>query len=188
MSGLLDLDPQARDLLGPYLPLFCFVLEDITQMTDAALRAHSAATALGRVMLMAMRYGKSYEELIAAIARWKDVIREMVSAPGGHHAFNIIMGYAHEVTTRSPREVTGDVRAALAGAVEEDVLATAYEQLMVEGGSREVRKVLTCQLELRFGVLDETAKRWIATADLDLLERWSKRFATAATLDDVFGG
>jgi hypothetical protein len=41
---------------------------------------------------------------------------------------------------------------------------------------------------LRFGVLDETAKRWIATADLDLLERWSKRFATAATLDDVFGG
>jgi hypothetical protein len=41
-------------------------------------------------MLMAMRYGKSYEELIAAIARWKDVIREMVSAPGGHRAFNII--------------------------------------------------------------------------------------------------
>ena len=47
-------------------------------------------------------------------------------------------------------------------------------------------KTLSRLLVQRFGPLPESVRTRIATADIDLLDRWVDRLDTAAILDDVF--
>lgn len=48
-------------------------------------------------------------------------------------------------------------------------------------------RLLGHQLERRFGTLDDLLRRRLETASIEQLERWGERFATAASLGDVFG-
>jgi hypothetical protein len=41
-------------------------------------------------------------------------------------------------------------------------------------------------LTLRFGVLPQSARAQVESADADTLLRWSERVLTASTLDEVF--
>jgi hypothetical protein len=48
-------------------------------------------------------------------------------------------------------------------------------------------KALTKLLECRFGPLAEPIRARIASAGMDVLDRWIDRFEPATTLEDVFG-
>jgi len=54
-----------------------------------------------------------------------------------------------------------------------------------KGKREEARKLLSKQLELRFGALPNWAKQEIAAADLRTLERWSLRLLKAGSLREV---
>jgi hypothetical protein len=185
-SAMLDLDADALDVLRPHLPLFRFVLDDISKATDEALRSRAAATPFGRMMLVGLRYGRTDEGLFAATARWKDVVGQIRAQPGGEYAFNLFVRYAYLVGKRPPDEVIRELKAALRGAVEEDVVASSWDQLTEEVGAREARSLLLSQVEERFGAVDDTARARIEAANLGTLRHWVRRFARAATLADVF--
>jgi hypothetical protein len=188
LAALLDLDADALEVLRPHLPLFQFVLDDISKATDEALRARETATPFGRMMLVALRYGRTDEGLFAAAARWKDIVAQILAQPGGEYAFNLFVSYAQLVGKRPPAAVLHDLKTALRGAVEEDVVATTWDQLTEEVGAREARNLLLSQVEERFGPMDDTARARIEAADLATLRRWARRFARAATLAEVFEG
>jgi hypothetical protein len=188
LAALLDLDADALEVLRPHLPLFQFVLDDISKATDEDIRRRETATPFGRMMLVALRYGRTDEGLFAAAARWKDVVGQIRAQPGGEYAFNLFVRYVYLVGKRPPGEVIRDLKAALRGAVEEDVVATTWDQMMEEGGARETRKLLLRQVELRFGRTDERVRARIDAANLATLERWSERVITATTLAEVFDG
>lgn len=54
-----------------------------------------------------------------------------------------------------------------------------------KGKREEARRLLSKQLEYRFGELPDWAKQEIASADLRTLERWSLRLLKAKTLADI---
>ncbi|MBF0437051.1 MAG: DUF4351 domain-containing protein [Magnetococcales bacterium] len=55
-----------------------------------------------------------------------------------------------------------------------------------DGEKKEAAKILTRQLQRRFGTLPDWANEKIAKADLSSLEEWSLHIFDAQSLDDVF--
>ncbi|MBF0420104.1 MAG: DUF4351 domain-containing protein [Magnetococcales bacterium] len=65
-------------------------------------------------------------------------------------------------------------------------LGHRLEQMLQEGEQIGEAKILTRQLQRRFGILPEWVREKIAKANQPSLEEWSLRFVDAQTLDDVF--
>ncbi|MBN2491190.1 MAG: hypothetical protein JXQ29_10130, partial [Planctomycetes bacterium] len=67
-----------------------------------------------------------------------------------------------------------------------DVRRTIADELKEQGGIETARRTLTRLLRRRFGeVPDDTIAVIEATTDLEKLDGWLDRFATATTLQDV---
>jgi len=63
---------------------------------------------------------------------------------------------------------------------------TIADELKEEGAIRKSQQTLIRQLKRRFGdVPDELASTIRATGDVEQLDAWLDRFATAQTLDEV---
>ena len=65
----------------------------------------------------------------------------------------------------------------LARASKEEVVLTVPEQ---------TRAVLLRMLTVRFGPVGDDVKARVEAADVETLERWAERFATASTMAAVF--
>ncbi|MFS8069349.1 MAG: Rpn family recombination-promoting nuclease/putative transposase, partial [Byssovorax sp.] len=58
-EDLLDADAALLDAIGPYVPRFRFLLDDLSVQSDAALRARSKMTPGGRVAILALKHGRA---------------------------------------------------------------------------------------------------------------------------------
>ncbi len=57
-EDLLDADAALLDALGPHVPRFRFLLDDLSAQTDADLRARTQMTAGGRVAILSLKHGR----------------------------------------------------------------------------------------------------------------------------------
>ncbi len=72
------------------------------------------------------------------------------------------------------------------GAATKETIVTTAEMLMEKGRQQNARRMLTKQLQLRFGDLPDPVIHNIENAPSDLIERWVERFATHDSLEDIF--
>jgi RNA-directed DNA polymerase len=102
-ADLLDVEGELLGALRPHLPLFRFVLDDLSVARDDELRAR-AMSAFGRVALLCLKRARGSGDLIGELERWGDLLRELVEAPNGVAAFAAILRYLQEVVRRDEAE------------------------------------------------------------------------------------
>jgi predicted transposase YdaD len=189
---LLDLDGPTAAALAPCLPRSPFLLLDLDDFQDDALRKLSL-TSLVRLALVLLRDSRSLEwpELRARLSTWADAFLEVSAAPGGLAAAAALMRYILLTSPATEQELQ-DFALELGPAASEAVM-TAGERIRLEGekrglvkGRREAKaEVVLRQLTHRFGPLPASAAARVSAASLEELDRLVDRVLTAQSLEEA---
>lgn len=184
-----------------------FVLYDVARDSDEALRARGMKplAALALWLLVHARTGR----LLARLGRVRDLLEQVLSAPGGIEDFVMLMHYSLEVSDGSFDELDEYLNNAL-GPRAREAYMTAGQRLREEGrrqglkrgrqqglkrGLREgrsqgleegQRSQLLMLLEHRFGTVPAEVRDEINAATGERLDAWARRLLSAASLHDIF--
>ena len=183
-EDLLDADADLLDALGPHVPRFRFLLDDLSSQTDTDLRARTQMTAGGRVAILSLKHGR---DQVAVRIR---VLAPDGRAPAARDVLASVLRYILETSRAEPAALRELLARQVGREAAEEIMTTA-EMLRREGKAQgEVtgkRSALLLQLRQRFGRLPAAATACVdsaGTADLDV---WFSRVLTASSLDEVLG-
>ena len=183
---VLDVAPAVREAVGPFVPRFRFLLDDVSHAADGDLRRR-AMTALGKLALVCLRDVRRPATLLLNLIRWADVFAEVRAAPNGAAAVAAVLKYIAAACRRLPEEEIRNVMAQLAESNDaEDNEGTLGDQLNEYFGDRARRRMLLLLLQERFGELPASAVARVKAAGGAELEVWAVRALRAATLDEVW--
>jgi hypothetical protein len=199
-EALLDVEGELLGALRPHLPCFAFVLDDLSAARDDELRAR-AMSALGRVALWCLKRARNGGDLSDELARWREVLAEIVRAPNGVAALAAVLSYLLEVGQPPPERLQALTRT-LGPRAEEAYMTGA--QILREEGRREglaegeargeakgeakgkVQAILAV-LEARGLTVSEAQRAAIVgCSDLGQLDRWVRQAVTAKTAGALF--
>jgi len=205
-TELLDIEAALRDHLLELLPRFRFLLEDLSEKEDEALRLRSVG-ALVSITLLALKNARHREDFEGVLLSCAALLHEVNQAPTGREALNAIASYILEVSETVKAETLGQVLARTIGKeAGAQVMTTAGEQLKEQGrqegrkegvqeGRREglekgvllgLQQALLRMLRLRFGDVPESVEQRIYSATRQETDQWIGQALKAATLDDLF--
>jgi predicted transposase/invertase (TIGR01784 family) len=192
-GALLDVPLGVRPAVAPYLVQFAYLLHDLSEISDAELRA-SAMTALAKLVALCFKHARTRADLLEILGRWMDVVRDVVRAPNGLKALAQVLCYLLEVSDHVQRDALTKLLERELGPEAKEAIVTAGQQLIEQGrqeGRQEgrqqgIREVLLHLLRQRFGhEVDAHVEQRIATASAEQLETWSMRVLSAATLAEL---
>ena len=187
---VLDLDAKLLGALGPYVPRFHFVLDDLSARTDAELRGRRGMTAGGRMAILSLKHGR---DQVAVRVR---VLSPDGKAPAARDVLASVLRYILETSRAEPATLRKLLARQVGREVAEEIMTTA-EMLRREGEARgeargvkkgEVlgkRETLLLLLRQRFGRLPAAIVARIDKAGAPELDTWVMRVLTAESLDDV---
>lgn len=181
---LLDADTDLLAALGPYIPRFRFLLDDLSSQTDAELRTRRRMTAGGKVVILSLKHGRAH---VAVRIR---ILSSEGRSPAARDVLASVLRYIVETSRADP----ATLRALLVrqvGREEAERMLTTAEKLRREGEARGElrgkRGALLLLLRQRFGRLPAAVVARIDSARLAELDDWFVRGITAASLEDVLG-
>ncbi len=184
-EDLLDTDAELLAALGPYLPRFRFLLDDLSKQTDADLRERTQMTAGGRVAILSLKHGR---DRVAIRIR---VLALDGRSPSARDVLASVLRYILETSRAEP----ATLREALArqiGRKEAEKMLTTADRLRregrQEGEARGKREMLLLLLRQRFGRLPAAILARVNEAGVADLDAWSGRVLTASSLVDVLEG
>jgi len=190
LEELYDLDEETSRAAADHLLRMRFVLDDLTQETDADLRAR-AATALSRLVVSCLRRARTPEAFVSELGAWSDVALEVLASPNGAAALGTVWRYVIMVHPGEPEVVLQQLTDVMKEQRVKESLMTAGEILMqrgeARGEARGERRLLEKQLTLRFGPLPAGTLARLEAADVPTLDAWGERVLTARTLEELFG-
>jgi hypothetical protein len=185
---LLDVEGEILEALRPHLPLFSFVIDDLSVTRDDELRAR-AMSALGRVALFCLKRSRSSDDMGRELGRWRDLLAEVLRAPNGVAALAAVLSYLLE-TSQTPRERLRTLTRTLGPRAEEAFMTGAQilrEEGRQQGRSEGKAQAVLAVLEARgLRVSDEQRARVLGCTDLDELERWVRKAVTVKTAGALF--
>jgi hypothetical protein len=178
-------DPQlvADSELTPLIPRLTFVLDDISRLTDEALRKRTL-TLVSTLTLWALRDARDPDRLLRTLQVWAWAIVELLRQPGGREAAETLFRYIVLVANISPEVWIQRVYAVIPEA--KDAIMTIAEQLQAKGRAEGERTLILRLLTVKFGELSEPARDRVAAASEDDLTRWAERMLSATSLEQVF--
>jgi predicted transposase/invertase (TIGR01784 family) len=191
---LIDLDATALPTVGPFLPRFRFILDDLAHVAESDLFARAlTARALAALLLLRNARTRAAEELVDDLVRWAAIFLEVFRS--GLTAFDALMRYTLTVAEIEPEAVRAFAHR-LGPQAEEHIMST-LEQLEARGEARGLAKgkaeglakgkaeIVLKLLTLRFGVLPEAVERRVHGATLEELDTFAERVLNTTALDDV---
>jgi hypothetical protein len=200
-DALFDVPEAVRSALAPHLVQFTYLLDNLSDIPDEQLRAR-AMTALGRLAEVCFKHAQNRPDLLERLSRWADVLFEVINAPNGLEALELIMRYILRVNDYVE---PADVRAFMervAGPDAKETVMTAWDRLEERSEERGIQKgiqkgvqlgvlqgeraLLLRQLRKRFGnQVDADAERRLASASAEQIATWAERVLSAPTLADT---
>ncbi len=178
---LIDLPPGALKATAHCLPEFEFVLDDLSQRTDAELRARGAP-ALASITLLLFKHGRQGEDLFEVWREFLDLLGELAQTQEWTMGLRAVTRYTYRVGEVPFADLAALAEEAMGPRAREVVMTTA-ERLILEGE----RRVLLRQLrQLSPPTLPAAIEQKIAKASEAELLLWTDRVIDAATLDEVF--
>ena len=189
-EDLLDADAELLAALGPYVPRFRFLLDDLSVQTDAELRARTKMTAGGRVVILSLKHGR---DPVAIRIR---VLAPDGRAPGARDVLAAILRYILETIPVEPATLRAQLARQVGPRRAEEML-TAAEKLRREGEARGKvqgkaegkaegkREALLLLLRQRFGRVPAATVARIESAAAAELDVWFGRVLSASSLSDV---
>jgi len=185
---LIDLDPDAKEAMQPYLPGFEFLLDDLGAV-DAGQLVDRGLTPSALITLLLLKTAAGNPRITAELRPWAGHLRAVLDQPGGGETFIALLTYI-ELVSETPAGELRDLAASLGPDAEEAYVTTA-EMLRAEGEARsEARwraEALMEMLSVKFGPLPESMPKTVHAASIDQIKAWAARAVTAETLDQVFG-
>jgi hypothetical protein len=178
---LLDVGPELRDAVAPFVPDFGFVLDDLSRLDDDALRDR-ALTELVRLALVVLQRCRGAADPVA-------VLRPLDEHDGGRahgaarRAGTIVGGAVYHGGQRRVREELQALFRELGPAAEEAHVPTIAEKIAaealargrVEGRAEGQAALLLKLMTLRFGPLPERVVTRVRSAAVEELECWAER-------------
>src|SRR5262245_12768080 len=143
---MLDVDADLLAALGPIVPRFRFLLDDLSAQTDAELRARTNMTAGGRVVILSLKHGR--DQLAMRIR----VLSPDGRAPAARDVLVCVLRYILETGRAEPAILRGLLARQLGREAAEEIMTTA-DMLRREGEVLGKRGALLLQLRQRFGRL-----------------------------------
>lgn len=185
---VLDADEGLLAALGPYVPRFRFLLDDLSAQTDADVRGRTRMTAGGRVAMLSLKHGRD-----------QVAVRIRVLAPDGRSAaardvLASVLRYILETTRAEPATLRALLARQVGREAAEEIMTTA-EMLRREGEAKGLKKgevqgkreALLIVLRQRFGRLPAAVVARIDKAGAAEMDLWIGRVLSAASLADVLG-
>ena len=147
---VLDADAELLAALGPYVPRFRFLLDELSLQTDADLRTRTQMTAGGRVAILSLKHGRDH---VAVRIR---VLSPDGRAPAARDVLASVLRCILETSRAEPATLRELLSRQVGREAAEEIMTTA-ERLrregMREGEARGKRAVLLLRLRERFGRL-----------------------------------
>jgi hypothetical protein len=197
-DALLAVPAAARPAVEPYLVRFPYLLEDLSQVSDEALRERAMMTALAKLVAMCFKHARTRADLIEVLGRWMDVVRQVAGAAHGLEALARVMRYILEVNEHVEPEALPALLEREIGSEAKDAIMTAGQRLIEQGrqqghqqGHHEGFQQGECAVLLRLlrqrfgGQVDTQVERRLAAASVEQLDAWTGRVLTAATLAEL---
>ncbi len=189
--------PGLGELGRAVLPDFSFAVDDLHSTTDDELRRRALADQ-ATLTLWLMRDARDGAALLRHIADWAEMLEALALAPGGQDAMARLLRYIVLVSDDLQLAQIRDMLKGRAPAAEA-LTMTIAEQLRAEGriegeakGRVEgeaagiAKSVLMIMSARELHVGDAARQRIEACSDVEMLEHWLVRAATAASAEDIF--
>jgi predicted transposase YdaD len=192
LGQLIDIDPDTRDPADAFLPRFRFVLDDLTKLDTAALRARPVTTPVRLTVRLLRIVPTHVDDATAAIGPDDiDDFRNLSHYPDWRELMTAFLKYIEAGSETPPRKLAS--LASQIGPEAEEVYMTTADMLRAEGRTEgraegrteEAARLLVRLLTRRFGTVPDRARERIATASLEQLRVWSEQVLDAETLDQV---
>lgn len=189
LSELLDADEELLDLVGPLVPDFEFLLDDLVVTSERELqqRPMTSIAKLTVWALHAVRVGHDP----AALAHWLDELRQALQDSPNGEALRLFFVYLTEVDGGTPlveaivdADVASEVREVAMGLRKkwaEEGRAEGRDEGRAEGSNR----VLLKQLQLKFGPLSPGVEARVRAGSEEEHDRWTAQILTAQTLEEA---
>ncbi len=182
VADLIDLDPAGlRDLI-PYLPRLRFLLDDLTAVDLAGLRAR-ASTPTVRVVLTLLKLAPGNSHLDIDLQPLVNDLRRIIAAPGGIDDLQSILTYIIGVgdTTDTDLEPLIDQL----GPQAKETFMTTAERLQERGRAEGRAETLIELLGLKFGAVPVEVVAAVRRATSEQLHAWTARILTATSLNEM---
>jgi hypothetical protein len=194
---LFDVADEDVALLAPYMLDFGIKMDDISKISGNAL-AQRPITPEGRLVLFALRFGRTPDKFMAELPKIVPVLLTVRSHPHGALVIAAVIVYLKTVGKVSEEEVRMALQEAVGNSIAEEILFGAerrYEKGVhdaelkgeLRGELKGQRKVLKRLFGQRFGVLPPDVIARIDTASAEALDAMDLRVLTAATLEEALG-
>ncbi len=205
-DALLDVPPGQRPAVARQLVQFEYLLDDLSEISDEELHDRATLSALAKLVELCFKHARTRADLLDILARWMDVVREVVRAPNGVKALAQVLCYLLEVSEHVEREALTALLERELGPEAKEAIVTAGQQLIEQGRQQGIEQGLQqgmeqgrqqgirqgeCALLLRllrqrFGdEVNAQVERRVTAASVEQLERWTGRVLTAATLSEL---
>ena len=192
----LDQSPEMLAAVGPFQPLFRFVLDDLAPLSLEAL-ASRKLHALALLVLMAFWASRSLGRLQDAAPRMATIISELARDTRASMLPTQLYVYLLRDTPADiePRDVRA-ILEQIAGPRGKEEIVNLGERLIeqgraegqAEGEAKGLRAAVAATLSARGVALSERGRTQLAgCSDVTVLTAWVATAATAATEADVFG-
>ena len=196
-GDVLAVPPEVRPVVERYLVQFEYLLTDLSEISDAELRAH-AFTAVVKLLALCFKYARTSSDFLSILGRWMDVVGEVARAPNGLSALAQLLCYVLQVNEHVQREQLQDLLTREIGPQTQEAIVTAG-QLLIEQGRQQgleqgrqqglqqgFQQVLLQLLRQRFGAqVDSVVERRVMEAPLEQVQAWTQRVLSAATLGEL---
>jgi predicted transposase YdaD len=193
-DALVHVPPGLRPAVEPHLVRFTYLLQDLSEISEAELRDSAMRTALGKLVGMCFKYARARSDFIEIFGRWTSVVRDVLGAPHGLDALALVLGYVVEVSEYVEMNDLQTVLERDLGPETKDAIMTAGQRLIEQGRQQGIHQgiqqatqgVLLRLLRQRFGdAAHGEVEQRIAAASIEQLQTWTDRVLSAATLADV---
>jgi predicted transposase YdaD len=188
LSELLDIDPDTARLAGGFLPRFRFLLDDLTKLDKAALRARPVTVPV-RLTVRLLRIVPAHPGDVIAALDPDDIadLRHVLRLPGGRVLWAAFLTYIQ--TSETPLHRLAWLAAQLGPEAQEVYMSTAdmlRAEGIAKGRAEHAAGVLVRLLTRKFATVPDEVRVRIDTASLEQLDTWTERVLDAETLDEVF--
>jgi predicted transposase YdaD len=208
--GLFDASLMVDPWLCQLTPAFNIVLDDLSHLSDAKLRARALSDA-ALLALLFLRDGRRENRVLRRLLDWADLFRRLSRSRNGQRAIIRLFSYIYAVAPdldlprlrKKVRQVIPD---------KEDLMSTLAERLIKQGRTEGLekglekglkkgatqgaskarkealarqRKLVQRQLELKFGVLPMETVTQVESANATTLERYAERVITCSSVAEV---
>jgi predicted transposase/invertase (TIGR01784 family) len=198
-AAVLDASPELLAAVGPFQPIFRFVLDDLAPLSLEALASRNLH-ALALLVELAFWVSRSLGRLQEAAPRMGAMVAELTRDARAQMLLTQL--YVYLLRDAAPDVETEEVRAILeqiaGSAGKEDIVnagdrlieqgrATGHAEGRAEGQTEGLRAAVAVTLTARgLGLSDLGKARLAACSDVTLLTAWLACAATAANEADVF--